>query len=172
MNPIFESFLRRQYDCLMKLAEESDIVKLEHVEGEPPQLYIIRFQCKGLIREKSGEIRETHGFTLGIHFEDQYLRRFTPGKVISILDPPNVFHPNVKWPAICIGGMFPGTGITELIYQAFEILTYQKATVREDDALDPIACQYSRNHQERFPIDPRPLKRNIVPLKITKLMGR
>jgi hypothetical protein len=25
--------------------------------------------------------------------------------------------------------------------------------------LNPIACQWARNHQERFPLDTRPLKR-------------
>jgi hypothetical protein len=61
-------------------------------------------------------------------------------------------------PLICVGRLKPGTWLVDLLYQCYEIITYQKVTMREDDALNPLACVWSREHQQRFPIDRRPLK--------------
>ena len=54
--------------------------------------------------------------------------------------------------------MTPGTSLVDLLYQAYEVLTYQKFTSREDDALNAVACAWARKHMDRFPVDSRPLK--------------
>jgi hypothetical protein len=48
--------------------------------------------------------------------------------------------------------------LVDLLFQCFEVITYQKVTMREDDALNHAACAWAREHQQRFPIDRRPLK--------------
>ena len=44
--------------------------------------------------------------------------------------------------------------------QIHEIVTWQKVTMREDDALNHAACQWARANRARFPVDSRPLKRS------------
>ena len=101
---------------------------------------------------------------VGIGFHDGYLRAADPCRVLTWLWPRNVFHPNIsdRAPFICVGHLVPGTSLVDILYQCFEIITYHKVTMREDDALNKDACAWARQNQHRFPIDPRPLKRRSV----------
>ena len=84
------------------------------------------------------------------------------------LGPPNVWHPNISdtQPAICVGRLVPGTGLVDLLYQCWEIITWNKKTIREDDALNRAACQWARHNLARLPVDTRPLKRRPLDLHI------
>lgn len=48
--------------------------------------------------------------------------------------------------------------------QVFDIITWNKVTLREDDALNTAACQWARRHPDRFPVDRRLLKRRRLAL--------
>jgi hypothetical protein len=48
----------------------------------------------------------------------------------------------------------------------------EKVTMREDDALNRAACQWARQHPERFPVDRRPLKRRAVTLHMSDVSER
>ncbi len=84
---------------------------------------------------------------------------------------PNVWHPNVsrEHPLICIGRLTPGTPLVDILYQIFDILTFQKYNPREDDSLNKTACAWARENQDRFPIDRRPLKRRQLDLEVQAL---
>ena len=163
---VLEAFLNRQHDEGMALADGSDLLDLIPLGGPCSQLYVAMFCCKGLVRSSSGEIEEAGRFELGIWFPSDYLRRAAPQEVVSWFGPPEVFHPNIRAPYICIGRLAPGTGLVDILYQCFEIITFNKVTMREDDALNPIACEWARQHQDRFPIDSRPLKRRRLQIKL------
>ena len=160
MDKVFDGFVRTQFDDGMALATESDLFDL--VPLDPPPLvrrYIACFHCTGLVRAASGEIAEANQFAVGIAFPDDYLRRVEPSHVLTWLTPGEIFHPNIRAPFICVGRMGPGTSLVDLLYQIHEIITYNKATVREDDALNVDACQWARANAHRLPVDRRPLKR-------------
>jgi hypothetical protein len=82
-----------------------------------------------------------------------------------------VFHPNIsdKAPFICVGKLAPNTPLVDILYQCFEIITYNKVTMREDDALNTEACVWARENQHRFPIDRRPLKRRALDLEVEQI---
>ena len=101
-------------------------------------------------------------FDVGLHFPSNYLRRVDPTLVLACLKPFEVWHPNIRPPLICIGHLPPGTGIVDIVYQVFEVITYNKVTMREDDALNRAACAWARKNQDRFPVDTRPLTRRRV----------
>ncbi len=159
-DPVFEAFLTRQYEEGMALAAQSDLLELIPLGGTPPNRYIARFTCDGLIRLPNGQVTGAHRFEVGIWFPSDYLRRAEPLEVLTWLGPRRVFHPNIsdQWPVICVGRLTPGTWLVDLLYQCFEIISYQKVTMREDDALNAAACAWAREHQDRFPTDRRPLK--------------
>ena len=162
-------FLRRQREEGMALAEQSDCLDLMAVDDGPaPRRYLARFGCTGLVRTQQGEIVTADDFLIGIAFPNDYLRRLNPFEVLTWLGPSNVFHPNIsdRAPFICLGRLAPGTGLVEILYQCFDLITYRKATVREDDALNRDACCWARRNLDRFPIDPRPLKRRPVQFSI------
>lgn len=159
-DPVYEAFLARQYEEGMALAAASDLLDLVPLGGPPPDRYIARFGCTGLVRRPNGSVGEAGRFEVGIWFPSDYLRRAEPWQVLTWLGPREVFHPNIsaRLPLICVGRLKPGSWLVDLLYQCFEIITYQKVTMREDDALNAAACSWSREHQQRFPVDRRPLK--------------
>jgi hypothetical protein len=167
---IFESFLRRQYEEGTALAAASDLLELFPAvteQGAPPQDYLARFRCKGLVRF-DGEVCEWDCFDVLIYFPTDYLRTANAFQVLSWSYPAQVFHPNIsdKSPFICVGRLAPGTSLVDILFQCWEIITYNKVTMREDDALNREACVWARRHQDRFPLDRRPLKRRVLDLNI------
>lgn len=162
---VYEAFLARQYAEGMALARESDLLELEPLDGMPPCRYLAQFRCTGLVRLPHGRVIESDRFEVGIWFPSDYLRRAEPWQILTWLGPRRVFHPNIgdRMPLICVGRLKPGTWLVDLLYQCFEIITYQKVTMREDDALNTAACAWAREHQQLFPIDRRPLKWRAVP---------
>ena len=157
---IFEGWLRYQLEEGLALAASSDLVQLLPLSGDPPQKYLVEFRCNGPM-ERDGQIVETSRFTAGIRFPPDYQRRVNPYQIVKLLEPVNLWHPNYdpKLRVICVGDIPLGTSLTSLVYQLFEIFTYQRVTMQEDNALNWAACAWARNHTHRFPIDARPLKR-------------
>jgi hypothetical protein len=165
-NKIYEGFLRRQHEEGMRLAEESDVLNLVPAGVEPADRYMVELRCKGLVRNREGEIVVADQFAAGIWFPADYLRRADPLQIVTWLVPFNVFHPNISPPVVCLGRVNPGTSLIEIVYQLHDIVTYNKVTMREDDALNPVACAWARQNVPRFPIDRRPLKRRVIQFEV------
>lgn len=154
---IIATFLADQTAKLQLLAKQSDIFNLESVRGS---LFFLRFNCNGLVVDRKGNVHNHDDFLAALMVSPDFLRRpiEDPRHFITMLDN-NIFHPNISGHAICVGKINAGTPLTYLVYQIYEILSYQKYTPREDDALNLAACNWARNNAEKFPIDARPLKR-------------
>ena len=165
---ILRSFLERQFEEGLELARASDLLVLSPLSGSPPNRYVATFHCKGLVRKPDGGIEEANRFNVGIWFPSDYLRRAEPAQVLTWMGPGRVFHPNISdvAPFICVGRLSPGTPLVDILYQVFEIVTYNKVTMREDDALNRAACVWARDNQHRFPVDSRPLKRRKLDLQV------
>lgn len=160
---IYESFLARQLREGLALSSESDLVELMPLGDEAVARYLVRFRCKGFVRSDSSvEIADC--FDVGIRFPSDYLRRAEPMEVLTWLGPRNAFHPNIsnRFPVICIGRLAPGTSLVDIVYQVFEVISWQKVKMREDDALNREACAWARHHADRYPVDRRPLKRRTL----------
>jgi hypothetical protein len=157
---VYQAFLERQEGEGRALARETSLVDLAPF-GHPPSRYLVQFTCRGLVRDPSGAIVPAESFGVGIWFPEDYVRRASPSDVLTWLGPHNVWHPNIAAPAICVGRLVPGTGLVDLLYQCWEIITWNKATIREDDCLNPAACQWARHNLSRLPVDTRPLKRSL-----------
>ena len=155
-DPIFQSFLQVQREEATALAGASDILTLQIENATPPQKYVAMFDCRGLVKMPSGDIEEANHFEVGIWMPDDYLRAVEPAQVVTILRPWSIWHPNVGGPWLCPGKLLPGTSLVDLLFQIYEIITYQKWAAH--DGLNQAACEWARNNQHRFPVDRRPLK--------------
>lgn len=162
---VYKSFMERQLAESMALADSSDILDLHVCVSAPPH-FVAEYQCKGLVRDGVGDVKEASRFQVGIWFPPDYLRRADPFQMLRLFTP-GVWHPNVSvdLPLICIGRLMPGTSLVDILYQVYDILTYQKYNPRENDALNAAACAWARNNQHRFPVDRRPLKRRKLNLE-------
>ncbi len=156
-DPVLEVFLNQQLVEGLELAAQSDLLELL---PQALDRYIAIFRCKGLVRAEGGDIAEASEFHVGIWFPADYCRHADPFQVLTWLYPFNVFHPNIRPPLICVGKIPPSTGLCDLLFQCYEIITYFNWAPH--DGLNPAACQWARGHQERFPVDRRPLKRRAI----------
>jgi len=165
---VFENFLEKQLAEGMELARDSDLLELQPQPFPLPWCYVADFRCKGLVREPGGEVTNADHFRVGILFPENYLRKVNAAEVLTWLGPSHVWHPNIsnRLPVICVGRLYPGTRLLDIIYQLYEIITYQKVTMVEHDALNKEACVWARHNTDRFPIDNRPLKRRSLMLEV------
>jgi hypothetical protein len=161
---VFEAFLQEQMRQGAALARQSDLLELAVLA---PDRYLARYQCKGLVRELSGEIVEATDFAVGIWFPANHLAEVHATQLLTWLHPLNVFHPNIRPPFVCVGHVLPGIELTDLLYQVFEIISFHNWS--PEDALNPDAAQWARNNASRFPLDDRPLKRRSIDLEVREL---
>lgn len=169
---VFEAFLNRQWEEATALARCSDLVEVVPERGAPPTDYRVTFRCKSLVGSANA-VEETSFCQVGVSFPADYLRRVGLVGVLTYqtltwLGPPDIWHPNIRAPFVCIGPVAPGTGLVELIYRLFDVITFNNVTMREDNALNKEACIWARRHIDRFPIDRRPLKRRTLNLGIER----
>ena len=151
----------------MALAAASDLLELT-AHPFPPPSSMATFRCKRLVRLADGSIGEADYCQTGIWFPPDYLRRADPFEILRWFGPPNIWHPNISdtMPLICVGRLTPGMPLVDILYQIFEIITYNKYTPREDDSLNKACCSWARQNQHRFPVDSRPLKRRPLDLEV------
>jgi hypothetical protein len=166
VDKIFDKWMDAQHEQGGALGESSDVVELIQLAR---QLFVVRFHCKGLVEESEGVVGEGELFEVGYRFADDYLRRVNPAEVVTWLRPGNVFHPNIMPPLCCLGSITPGTSLVELIYRTYEVISYQNVMPDERDALNAAACSWARKHQDRFPLDDRPLKRRGSKVRVEVL---
>jgi hypothetical protein len=168
-DPVLRAFIERQAEEGRALAQASDILDLDCLPTG--QHFVAHYACRGLVKGSDDVVREADTFHVGVFFGADYLRTAKPFETLTLFDPLNTYHPNVAFgaPFICVGRITPGMPLVDLLYQAYEILTYQKLTPREDDALNKEACRWARANQARFPIDRRPLKRRPLALEVERV---
>ena len=170
MDEMLAGFLERQREEALALAERSPLLELEPVSGSPPDRWIARFACRGLVRGPYGPV-EAEGFSVGIWFPDDYLRRASTFECLTMLHAPGasrVFHPNcgaspLGADCICIGHLVPGTPLVDVVLQCFEVLSWQNVTLDERNALDREACEWGRANLHRLPIDRRSILGRELP---------
>jgi len=165
-------FLNRQYEEGTRLATASDRFHLLPIGPTPPERYGVVFTCAGLVKSpQDGTIIEARRFEVGIWFPSDYLRRASMPQVLYWLGPSNVFHPNIHGPkgAICVGRLIPGTSLVDILYQVYEMITWQKA--RLDHALNWEAAAWARSNRQRLPVDRRPLKRRAIESDMARLQN-
>ena len=166
---VFAAFLEGQFHAADRLARQSDILELIPL-GETPIIsrYVAEFHCASLgFNKGSREVESIEHTQVGIWFPPNYLQVFEIAAVVSWLGPVNIWHPNIRPPYMCLGPMAPGTVIEDILFQVYEIISFQRIGMAEP--LNSDACDWARQNQARFPVDNRPLKRRSADLDIEKM---
>ena len=152
---IMQSWSAAEFRAGAHLARGSDVLRLQAETGPHPRRLLAEFRCRGLVEARRG-IEECDRHLVGISFPANHLREFSRfGEVITWMAPVGAFHPNIKAPFCCIGPIAPGTGLVPILLQLYQMITWQRFTPREDDALNPAACRWARANMHRFPVDDR-----------------
>ena len=152
---VFREFLEHGLAAGLQLAAASDIVTVVPVGPPPAQRFIAEFRCRGIARHGE-QIIPWHRFAVGIAFPDDHLRRAASAAMINLLAPEGCWHPNCRYPVICPGMMPAGSGLVDVLFQVYEILSFQRYSF--SDPLNAEAARWARSHMHLFPTDPRPLR--------------
>ena len=152
---IREAWLQQQFHEAMSCARHSDILDLAPVGGKPPYRYLARFRCAGLaLVDDAVTVIDEH--LVGIRFPADYQRTSCdPGQVLTWLEPVAAFAPNIRAPFCCVGHIPPGMPLLSLLQQLYQMISWQRFTPDEGDALNPRACRWARLNLDRLPIDRR-----------------
>lgn len=148
---VFYRFLENTFTEAMELMQKSDILRVSPIPPLPPSTYLFEFNLPFFLRRlPSGVVEPAAGPVLSIlHFPGDYLRSTDSHlylKVASILTT-DFTHPNVDRGVVCLGSQFgPGTPITTLLWEMYDIISYQNVTLDERNALNPEACRLLREH--------------------------
>jgi hypothetical protein len=159
---IVTDFLENTTRAGLKLAEQSDVLDLVRLPALGEGLFLATIHVAYLARRERGEIGVASGpLAVMIRIHPDYLRHAEPLETVQVGNQ-DFFHPNFRWPVLCVGDVRPGMALPTLLRHIFEIVTYQNYAT--DDGLDAEACTRLREEPElldRLPRTPRLLRRRI-----------
>jgi len=159
---IFDEFLARMTQAGLALADESDVMKLVRLPLAGMGLFVAVFEVPYLAQSPIGVVGVATGpIEVMIHLGPDYLRQVNAMEVVQIRQA-GFFHPNFRWPVLCLGGIRPGTSLPMLLRHVYEIITYQNFST--DDGLNGEACRRLRDEPsllDRLPPAPRLTRRRL-----------
>ena len=146
-DPVLEGFLKQQLGAGHGTGGAERLARLAS-----PRISIATLRssaAKAWFAPKAAKSWRRPSSTWASGFPSDYCRHADPFHVLTWLYPHNVWHPNIRPPLICVGKIPPATELCDLLYQCYEIITYFNWAPH--DGLNSEACQWARNHQDRFP---------------------
>ena len=168
---VFERFLRNTKEEAAALVDKTNLLRISPEPRDPPHRYLCELDVPYLRRLADGPVVPAEGPVLaGIQFPDEYLHSVDPHLYmhVVVMLTPDIVHPNISPPFVCLGSAFrPGTSITALVTELYEIVSYQNFCVEERNALNPEACRLFRNRPDLLQgLRPAPLFRRKRRLQI------
>jgi hypothetical protein len=152
ISSVYLNFLSSQEKSLALLARSGDRVDVNPYayppESSTPNAYLIKIRCRSAVKYQDEISEEEREHLIGVSFPPDYQRKaHDSSRIVTLLSPDNIFHPNIMGPMICLGQIAPATPAVEICTRVHEVLTCQRITMREDDALNGDACQWARHTQ-------------------------
>jgi hypothetical protein len=159
---IFKDFLEHTTRAGLELAALSDVLDLERLPVAGEGLFAATYHVAYLARRAGGGVQVEKGpLEVMIRMGPEYLRQVAPLEIVQVGNTA-FFHPNFRWPVLCVGEVRPGMMLSTLLRHVFEIVTYQNYAT--NDGLDLEACIRLRNEPElldRLPRVPRLVRRPL-----------
>ena len=112
--------LQADHAKLMEYIRQQPRVQIIQADGDPPELYQLRYQVIGL-RQKEEGMRTVKEHLVEIALPLSYPRLPPQCRMLT-----PVFHPNISPHAICIGDHWSsGESLTSIVARIGELLSYQ-----------------------------------------------
>ncbi len=147
--------LHADFHALQMLVAESPIIDIVQFSGDPAELYLLRFRCKGLVRPD----KTLPPSISSVHEVEIYLHRNYPRQQPRLTWLTAIFHPNIlsgdRNGGVCLGGWSPAETLADLCVRLAEMIQYQNFNTH--DPLDVEAATWAAQHRAYFPIDRRPI---------------
>lgn len=139
---------------MKRLDRESTLIDVQG-DGEPPELYVVTYHCKGLMRVPGMAQPSISTF----HQIEVYLHANYPRQQPRLTCLTEIFHPNIlsrsRNGGVCIGAWSPAELLPELCLRIGDMIVYR--SYNPDDPLDLEAAAWARRYPSYFPVDTNPL---------------
>ena len=154
-----EQRLAYEYEKLKELQSNTDLIRIEAMEGSPPRKYRVTLSCKGMmLNPETNKLCLTANHVLEIDlpvgistypYEAPYIRCLTPH-----------FHPNISPEnnVVCTGverKWEPALDLAWLLCHLVDMITYRIYGI--DEPYNKAAVQWAEAHNYKFPLDNRSL---------------
>ena len=125
------------------------LIRVVSTKGEPPEVYQIEYQVRGLERSKKNQPVRREKHLVEIQLTSEYPRISPKCKMLT-----PIFHPNIDPATICVGDHWAaGERLVDLVTRIGEMIGYQAYNIKSP--LDGEAAMWADLHQAELPIDPR-----------------
>jgi ubiquitin-protein ligase len=138
--------LQADHVKLVEYVRQQPRVQVLQTEGDPPELYQIRYQVVGL-RQKDEGLRTVKEHLVEIALPLNYPRLPPQCRMLT-----PVFHPNIAPHAICIGDHWSsGESLTSIVARIGELLSYQSYNTKSP--LNGEAARWVDENMDQLPLD-------------------
>jgi len=125
------------------------LIRVVSTKGEPPEVYQIEYQVRGLERGKKNQPVPREKHLVEIQLTSEYPRISPKCKMLT-----PIFHPNIDPATICVGDHWAaGERLVDLVTRIGEMIGYQAYNIKSP--LDGEAAMWADLHQAELPIDSR-----------------
>ena len=170
--PVFDDvmtdFLRNTRDEFVSRSAQGGLLEHASLGLREPWLWRLTFHTRGLIRGVDGEVRPVERHVVALRFLPDYLRHVNKFQTLALLEPRDVFHPNLRPPAICLN-IEPGMSLLEIAESLHRLFSWQVRQLAENDAFNPDACAWGRAHLDELPTDKRRLFGRAVDFQLEEI---
>jgi ubiquitin-protein ligase len=150
--------LWKDYQQLKDLSDNSDLIKIEQTTGNPPEKYVVRFNCRGIASiDGSGNPQYSELHRIGILFPQNYPLQMPQ---LQWLTP--IFHPNILAQRVCIGpeNQWPAAeSLDQLCIVLGRMIQYKIYNL--NSVLNQGVPGWVKSHRHMLPVDDRPLRRGM-----------
>ena len=145
MNPRLRR-LAAEYQRINEVFEGSPYIRLESVEGEPPERYVFEFHVDGLVPDDKGELQISATHRAEIFLPLDFPRCAPFCRMLT-----EVFHPNIDPQKICIGDHWSaGQTLDMLVVRIAEMISFQSYNTKSP--LNAKAAAWAEQNPERLPL--------------------
>src|ERR1700722_2526299 len=138
--------LQADHAKLQEYIRQQPRVQVLQAEGDPPELYQLRYQVVGL-RQKDEGLRTVKEHLVEIALPLNYPRLPPQCRMLT-----PVFHPNIAPHAICIGDHWSsGESLTSIVARIGELLSYQSYNTKSP--LNGEAARWVDENMSQLPLD-------------------
>jgi ubiquitin-protein ligase len=138
--------LQADYTKLREYIRQQPRVQVLQADGDPPELYQLRYQVVGLQQKEEG-LRTVKEHLVEIALPLNYPRLPPQCRMLT-----PVFHPNIAPHAICIGDHWSsGESLTSIVARIGELLSYQSYNTKSP--LNGEAARWVDENMDQLPLD-------------------
>lgn len=119
---------------------------------------VIQFDTPTLIKPPGKEVKFVGPVLVGLRYHKNFLSQAPiPWEIVSILQPPFIYHPNVNAAGgLCLGKPSANVPIDLILHTTWAalVLNTRLVTTVDWNVFNPAAAAYVRDHKDKFPLVP------------------